>query len=63
MPAKDGGAKGGTNDEANKDSRSTTADDSDGDESELGPVKPKTTGEPSDNLHRRADWFKKRHGG
>jgi len=62
VASKDKDVKDADNDEANKDSRSTTADDSDGRESELGPVKPKTTGEPSDNLHRRADWFKKRHG-
>ena len=62
MPAKDGGAKGGTNDKAEKESPLAT-DNSESDESELGPVKPKTKGEPSDNLHRRADWFKKRHGG
>jgi len=49
--------------EADKESRPAAADDPDGSETELGPVKPKTTGEPADNLHRRADWFKKRHGG
>jgi len=43
-------------------SRPPAADNSEG-ESGLGPVKPNTTGEPPDNLHRRADWFKKRHGG
>jgi hypothetical protein len=49
-------------DKADKESRSAT-DNSESDESELGAVKPKTTGEPADNLHRRAEWFKKRHGG
>jgi hypothetical protein len=49
-------------DKADKESRPAAADDSDSDESDLGPVKPKTTGEPPDNLHRRAEWFKKRHG-
>jgi len=49
-------------DKADKTSR-PAKDNSEGDEDELGPVKPKTTGEPPDNLHRRAEWFKKRHGG
>jgi hypothetical protein len=48
-------------DKADKESR-PAKDNSEGDEDELGPVKPKTTGEPPDNLHRRAEWFKKRHG-
>ena len=49
-------------DQPDKESASAT-DNSDGDESELGAVKPASTGEPADNLHRRAEWFKKRHGG
>ncbi|MDX6499208.1 MAG: hypothetical protein QOG23_2468 [Blastocatellia bacterium] len=49
-------------DKADKESR-PAKDNSEGDEEELGPVKPKTTGEPPDNLQRRADWFKKRHSG
>jgi hypothetical protein len=40
---------------------SPAKDNAEGGEDELGPVKPKTTGEPPDNLHRRAEWFKKRH--
>jgi hypothetical protein len=49
-------------DKADKES-SPAADNSAGEEDEIGPMKPKTTGEPADNLRRRADWFKKRHGG
>jgi hypothetical protein len=58
MPDKDKDVKAT---EADKESR-PAKDNSEGDEEELGPVKPKTTGEPPDNLHRRAEWFKKRHG-
>jgi len=63
MASKDTDAKDSDHEKTDKGSRPTTADDPDEGESELGPVKPKTTGEPPDNLHRRADWFKKRHGG
>jgi hypothetical protein len=45
---------------ADKETAATGADDSGGSEGQLTEVKPKT-GEPSDNLHRRADWFQKRH--
>jgi hypothetical protein len=61
MTSKDTDADDSDNEKADK-SRPPAADNSESD-SELGPVKPKTTGEPPDNLHRRADWFKKRHGG
>lgn len=43
-----------------KKSRPTDDDDSGKDEGELSPVKPKL-GEPSGNLRRRAEWFRKRH--
>jgi hypothetical protein len=36
------------------------SDDAGEDESQLSPVKPKV-GEPSGNLRRRAEWFRKRH--
>jgi hypothetical protein len=52
---KDRAAKG------TKEPSGSKADDSE-DEGELSPVKPKS-GEPSDNLRRRGDWFQKRHGG
>ena len=45
---------------AGKETAATGADDSGDSEGQLTEVKPKT-GEPSDNLHRRADWFQKRH--
>jgi hypothetical protein len=38
----------------------TDDDDAGADEGELSPVKPKV-GEPSGNLRRRAEWFRKRH--
>ena len=38
----------------------TDDDDAGGDEGDLTPVKPKV-GEPSGNLRRRAEWFRKRH--
>jgi hypothetical protein len=43
-----------------KKSRPKDDDDSGKDEGELSPVKPKL-GEPSGNLRRRAEWFRKRH--
>jgi hypothetical protein len=45
-----------------KDKKSKDADDDEagGDEDELAPVKPKV-GEPTGNLRRRAEWFRKRH--
>ncbi len=60
MSSKDRDVK--DSDNAEKESQPAATDDSESDEGELGPVKPKTTGEPPDNLHRRAEWFKKRHG-
>jgi hypothetical protein len=42
-------------------SRRADKDDSDGDQGQLTPVKPKV-GEPPGNLRRRAEWFQKRHG-
>jgi len=47
--------------ETDKKSGGTDEDDSGKDEGELGPITPKT-GEPADNLRRRAEWFQKRHG-
>ena len=43
-----------------KKSGRTEDDDAGGGEGELSPVKPKV-GEPSGNLRRRAEWFRKRH--
>ena len=60
MASKDTDDKDRDSETANKEPRRTAEDDSDGDEGELTAVKPKT-GEPPDNLRRRADWFKKRH--
>ena len=68
MEDEDKGEKdGGTEDrhaasQTDKKSGRTDDDDSGGDEGELTPVKPKI-GEPAGNLRRRAEWFKKRHGG
>jgi hypothetical protein len=47
--------------ETDKKSADTDEGDSDADEGELTPIAPKT-GEPSDHLRRRAEWFQKRHG-
>jgi len=47
--------------ETDKESRSDK-DDADGDEGQLSAIK-KKTGEPDDNLRRRAEWFQKRHRG
>jgi len=62
VATKDKDVKDADSDKADKESRPAT-DNSESDEDELGPVKSKTTGEPPDNLDRRAEWFKKRHGG
>lgn len=48
--------------ETDRKSGGTDDDDSGKDEGELTPIKPKT-GEPSDHLRRREEWFQKRHGG
>jgi len=61
MASNDRDEKDGGSEETEKESR-RAKDDSDGDEGELTAVKPKS-GEPADNLRRRADWFQKRHGG
>jgi hypothetical protein len=61
MTTKDKDEKDGGSEETDKES-SRDKDDSDGDEGELTAVKSKS-GEPADNLRRRADWFQKRHGG
>jgi hypothetical protein len=49
------------NDASKSDRKSGRADEKDSDEGELSPITPKT-GEPSDNLRRRSEWFQKRHG-
>jgi hypothetical protein len=41
--------------------KANVANDAAGDEGELTEVKPKSTGEPPDNRHKRSDWFQKRH--
>ena len=58
--AKDRVGKDKTAGSKGKEEPRSVADDSAGEEGELTEVKPKT-GEPSDNLHRRAEWFQKRH--
>jgi len=56
--AKDSGGK----DKVSKTGKAATAKgDAGSDEGQITEVKQKTTGEPPHNLHRRADWFKKRH--
>jgi hypothetical protein len=44
------------------DKESRPKDEGDGDEGQLSAIK-KKTGEPDDNLRRRAEWFQKRHRG
>jgi hypothetical protein len=46
--------------EKNKTSKDTDDDEAGGEEDKLTPVKPKV-GEPTGNLRRRAEWFRKRH--
>ena len=46
--------------EKDKTSKDTDDDEAGGEEDTLAPVKPKV-GEPTGNLRRRAEWFRKRH--
>jgi len=50
------------NSASNADKESRSDKDADGDEGQLTAIR-KKTGEPDDNLRRRAEWFQKRHRG
>ena len=47
---------------SNADNESRPDKDDDGDQGQLTAIR-KKTGEPDDNLRRRAEWFQKRHRG
>ena len=57
----DGGNKDSSASDSDKESRPDKDDDGGG-EGQISAIK-KKTGEPDDNLRRRAEWFQKRHRG
>jgi hypothetical protein len=59
MPSKEKDEQDSSDSETDKESRSEKDEDGEG---QISAIK-KKSGEPDDNLRRRAEWFQKRHRG
>jgi hypothetical protein len=59
MPSKEKDEQDSSDSETDKESRSDKDEDGEG---QISAIK-KKSGEPDDNLRRRAEWFQKRHRG